>query len=298
MRSPVSFFSRTAVVAALSATAVLAGPPASPTPTPAADKSGYHLFNPTPGALMREMSTDRPDKTESPYTVDAGHVQVEMDLAAFTYDRHNSERTDTRVESWSFGAVNLKFGLLNSVDFQVVIEPWSTTRTVERPAGGRTRADGFGDITLRTKINLWGNDGGPTALGLMPFVKLPTNEDEIGNDAVEGGLIIPLAIDLGGGWGMGIMTEVDFIEDGDGDGHHAEWINSVTFSRDITEKLGGYVEFFSVVSREPHAPWVGTLDVGLTYAVTDNVQLDTGVNFGLTRAADDISPFLGLSVRF
>ena len=26
------------------------------------DKSGYHLFNPTPREYMREMSTDRPDK--------------------------------------------------------------------------------------------------------------------------------------------------------------------------------------------------------------------------------------------
>ncbi len=45
------------------------------------DKSRYHLFNPTPVGRMREMSTDRPDKTESPYTVDAGHFQWEMDLA-------------------------------------------------------------------------------------------------------------------------------------------------------------------------------------------------------------------------
>jgi hypothetical protein len=42
-----------------------------------ADKSGYHLFRPTPRELMRELSTDRPDQTESAYTVDAGHVQLE-----------------------------------------------------------------------------------------------------------------------------------------------------------------------------------------------------------------------------
>lgn len=36
------------------------------------DKRNYTLFNPTPTAQMREMSTDHPDKTESPYTVDAG----------------------------------------------------------------------------------------------------------------------------------------------------------------------------------------------------------------------------------
>jgi hypothetical protein len=270
----------------------LAGPPAGES-----SKSGYHLFHPVPADRMRDLSTDRPDKTESPYTVDAGHVQVEMDLAAFTYDRHNSDRTDTRVESWSFGTVNLKFGLLNNVDFQVVIEPWSVSRTVERP-GGRTRADGFGDVTLRTKVNLWGNDGGSTAFALMPFVKIPANQDDLGNHAVEGGLIVPLAVELPGGWGMGLMTEVDFNEDADGRGHHAEWINSITFSHDIVGSLGGYVEFFSAVTSERHAPWVATLDLGLTYAVTENVQLDAGVNLGLTRSADDVAPFVGLSVRF
>jgi len=32
------------------------------------DKSGYNLFRPTPDALLREMATDRPDKTESAFT--------------------------------------------------------------------------------------------------------------------------------------------------------------------------------------------------------------------------------------
>ena len=41
-------------------------------PAPA-DKRHYHLFNPTPRELLREMSTDRPDVTESAFTVDAGH---------------------------------------------------------------------------------------------------------------------------------------------------------------------------------------------------------------------------------
>lgn len=40
------------------------------------DKSGYSLFKPTPRQFMRELTTDRPDQTESPYTVDAGHFQV------------------------------------------------------------------------------------------------------------------------------------------------------------------------------------------------------------------------------
>ncbi len=38
----------------------------------ARDKGSYNLFKPTPREFMRGMSTDRPDQTESPYTVDAG----------------------------------------------------------------------------------------------------------------------------------------------------------------------------------------------------------------------------------
>ncbi|MEO8821382.1 MAG: hypothetical protein ABI267_05890 [Ginsengibacter sp.] len=42
-------------------------------------KSGYTIFNPTPKKLMRDFETDRPDVTESAYTVDAGHFQLETD---------------------------------------------------------------------------------------------------------------------------------------------------------------------------------------------------------------------------
>jgi len=56
------------------------------------DKSQFHLFHPTPDALMREMATDRPDKTESAYTVDAGHFQVEMDLLSYTTTGQSTRR--------------------------------------------------------------------------------------------------------------------------------------------------------------------------------------------------------------
>src|SRR5687767_2381830 len=56
------------------------------------DKSGYHLFDPTPRALMREMSTDRPDTTESPRTVDAGHFQLEMSFVDFTREDEDGVR--------------------------------------------------------------------------------------------------------------------------------------------------------------------------------------------------------------
>ena len=260
------------------------------------DKSQYTLWNPTPRELMREMSTDRPDKTESPYTVDAGHFQIEADVLSYTEDRRND--SNERVEGWSFFNANLKVGLCNNADLQLVVPTYASVRTKDRVAGKTERNSGFGDLVARLKINFWGNDGGDTAFAAMPFLKFPTAQDELGNDAFEGGIIFPVAVALPHEWGMGPMTQFDFAEDGDGSGSHPEFINTITFGHDIVGNLAGYVEFFSLVSTDRDADWIGTFDMGLTYALSEDLQLDGGVNIGVTRSADDVNPFVGVSWRF
>ena len=208
------------------------------------DKSRYNLFRPTPDALLREMATDRPDKTESAYSVDAGHFQVEMDLLSYTYDRSDTET----LEAWAIAPINLKVGVLNNVDLQIIAESYNIQRTKDRSTNSSTRLSGFGDLLLRCKTNLWGNDGGPTALSVMPFMKLPTNQNGLGNRAVEGGVIFPFAMDLPADWGFGAQAEVDYIQNSGNSDYHGEFINTVTVSHDIIGKLGGYVELFSNVS--------------------------------------------------
>jgi hypothetical protein len=261
---------------------------------PSKDKKGYNLFHPTPPDLMRELSTDRPDKTESPYTVDAGHFQWEMDFTVFTLEREDGARSHT----WNIAPANLKAGLTNNADLQLFFDSYIHERVEDQATGLAETADGVGNLTTRLKINLWGNDGGTTAFAVMPFVTVPTNSQELASDAIEGGVIFPIAIELPGGWGMGAQTEVDFRRNGSERGYRPEFINSVTFSHDIAGKLGGYLEFFSNVSTERGSPWVGTVDFGLTYALAKNIQLDGGCNIGVTRSADDLQLFTGITLRF
>lgn len=258
-----------------------------------ADKSQYTLFNPTPTSAMREMSTDRPDKTESPYTVDAGHIQIETDLVAYTRDRADGATTET-LDVLPF---NFKIGLTNDSDIQFVYGSYSHVR-VDGPGAAKNSESGAGDLVIRYKRNIWGNDGGKTAFGLMPFIKIPTSTFKDANDDVEGGLIVPLGIDLGHGMGLGMMTEVDVLRSEiDGD-YQPTFINSVTMGFDLTDKLGLYTEVYAERSAETGAHTIVTLDAGITYAVTDNLQLDTGVNVGVTDAADDINVFAGISRRY
>ena len=72
---------------------------------------------------MRPLSADRPDTTESPRTVDAGHIQIESSFFEFTRDQRNSaSQTDV---SHSFLATNVKLGLFNHVDVQLLVEPYA-----------------------------------------------------------------------------------------------------------------------------------------------------------------------------
>jgi hypothetical protein len=249
------------------------------------------FFTRTPAVQMREMSTDRPDQTESPYSVDAGHFQLEMDILTYTRDAQDGVTTSI----WNLAPVNLKLGLGHNTDLQVILEGWS--REEEKTALGRVQRSGLGDLTLRWKQNLWGNDSGATALAVMPFVTLPLRASELGRERPEAGVAVPFGWNLPHGLYLGLMTEWDWLTSGDGGGHTNVWFNTATLGFDITERLGGYVEV-TAAWFDDGTPWAGTVDGGITFALTENVQLDVGCNFGVTESAPDVQPFLGLTYRY
>jgi hypothetical protein len=79
----------------------------------AQDKSQFTLFNPTPDHLLREMTTDRPDLTETPFTVDAGHVQIESTLFGFSRSRRDSLGAIT--DTYELAVTNVRIGLTHNL---------------------------------------------------------------------------------------------------------------------------------------------------------------------------------------
>jgi len=249
------------------------------------------LFNPTPRADMRALSTDRPDRTESPFTVPAGHFQLEFDVVNLERDADGGAKT----EHLAVAAANLKVGVLHNVDLQFVVAPYVRQRA--ETGGQRVSVSaGSGDVTMRMKVNLWGNDGGSTAFGLIPWITLSSVDDD--GRRVSGGLILPLSFDAGGGWNVGSMLSVGREPRDAGEGSRTFIETSATVGRVIAGPLSGYVEFWNVRAREPGARWQATADAGITWAIGGNLQLDAGVNHGLTGATPDLNVFTGFTVRF
>lgn len=228
-------------------------PPGTGPAGSAGDKRGYTLLNPVPGGLLRELTTDRPDVTESPVTVDAGHFQLELSFVEYGRDRNRGVKTD----DLSVLPFNLEVGLLNHVDLQLVFSPYNHVRTETSTRAGAAstveRRDGVGNFQTRLKINFWGNDGpspvfGETSFGFMPFLQFPTAANGIGSGHVEGGLIFPFGITLPAKFDLGVMAEFDFVRDEANRGYGTDFVHSATLGHKLVGALTGYVEYVGVTS--------------------------------------------------
>ncbi len=268
------------------------------TATPAPDKSQYNLFDPTPIDLRRPYNTDRPSKTDSAYTIDAGVFQIETDVVNWTLDENNVARKDIRVRTWIIGQTNFKVGLTNWMDLQIFPQIYVDRRTSGEDFGKPLEQSGFGDTTVRLKINLIGNDGGDTVVAFLASLKIPSNMNHLGNSLYEPAVEIPACRLLPGGFTLFGMTRIDILDEPHSSDRRVQWSNPIGVSRAIIGNVSGYLEFYDAVSSGRHHPWVGTADAGLIYQVTPNFSVDVNSFFGLTRSADDYNVFIGFGRRF
>jgi hypothetical protein len=262
------------------------------------DKSMYSLLNPTPDDAMRAFEPERPNKILNPFTVDAGHFQIESDF--FNYTHTNFGGAGTQV--FETADPTIKLGLTNSIDFELVLNGYLNSATHSNQTGSLVaNGHGFGDTIIKTKINLVGDDGGAFAMALVPFVKIPSAAPGLGNGVVEGGVALPMQINLPDGFALALQIEYDALKNANDSQRYANLVNIANLSHAvsfISNDLTAFIEFFSAVGTDPFTPAVYTLDLGLAYLILPNVQLDAGANFGLTKASPDLNLYSGVTARF
>ena len=285
------------ILTAFAANRACAGGADAPSDSP--NKSTYTLLNPTPEDSLRDFNPDRPSRFTGPFTVDPGHLQLEMDLANYTFDRHNPEHARVDVDQWNAAPFDLRIGLADRTEIDFLYGGYLNLRTRDHAARTDTVQSGFGDLTLLFKYNLFGNDGGAFSFGILPYLKVPTNTANLGNKRVEGGVELPLSINLPANLQLGIQTEFDAVRN-DADTRFEPAFTNIAYLgyTFLNKKLTIYGEWYSRVTVGPDSTVDGEVDTGLLYYVGKNAEVDFGCNFGVTRAAPDFEPFAGFSVRF
>lgn len=247
-------------------------------------------------APEREFCADRPGLGTPSCTLDAGRVALEVGLFGGSFDDADGFETD----AYSAAELLLRFGLNDTLEAQVGFAPYAEVNVRDRASGARDSVSGAGDLAFVLRRNLVNPDGSGFSAAVHGFVSAPTGSDGIGADSWGGGVILPVSVDLGGGWSLGLAPEVDWVGDADGDGHHAAYAMVAGISRGFGD-FGLGAELFAGVDDDPD----GSTDVQSaefsgtwTPPTLDDVQFDAGLNVGLNDEAADIGVYAGVAKRF
>jgi Putative MetA-pathway of phenol degradation len=223
--------------------------------------------------------------TEVPSTVPIGTWQVEADVAAVSWDSRTLE-SGVAHRHWTFGSTLLTTGVGQKADVQIGYVTF--VDDVYSSALERTRYRGRGDIYIRSKWNFWGTEAETSALAVLPYIKIPTNTGGVGNDRVEGGLVVPFGMPLGTDTSLNAMVSADYLDDGNG-GTDVLWSASWVVTRSVSTRWATYAEAGATVDLSNSGDWAGTVGVGLTFAATEKFSLDLAGYAGITRSAPDWS---------
>ncbi len=261
--------------------------------TPAPDESGFTLFDPAPDSELRAFATDRPTKSNVPTTVDAGRFQYETDLVNYTHVNGSSgSRLYTAFDP------TVKVGVTNSIDLEVQFGGYQWLQVAHPIKSGPVQpAQGVGDLTVRAKVNLFGNEGG-AALALIPYVKIPTAAQAIGDGHTDGGVIMPISVPLPLSLTLLVVPEVDVLTNAADSGHHFSFTQVVNVSHSIGKSITVYGELYLEQGSDARRPPVYTYDTAAAYALTSTLQFDIGLNVGLNRNAANLQSYTWFSQRF
>ncbi len=229
--------------------------------------------------------------TETPVTVQPGHFLLEMDALSFKVDR------EPGLKYTAFGAAStfLTTGLTSRLDLQLGAEFYLSQKF--DAAGLIDRQSGVGDVYIRAKYRFYESNDTYTAVAVMPFVKIPTNSGGVGNDSVEGGVIVPFQTELVGGFTLGAMAELDFIRNDANNGYDTYWSGSASLTRQFFKRVGLYGEAVAAKSSGG-APWEGTLGAGATLTVSKYAWWDFAIYRGISEGAADWTHVLRFNYGF
>jgi hypothetical protein len=242
-----------------------------------------------PAAAERPLDAAATDQTESPFTVGPGRFLIETAAVAYTRDRSGG-RTE---ETWSVLETTLRAGLLEGLDGEIFLQPYK--RVDDR--------DGVGNLTLRAKLNAWGDAPEPweTSFGVLPFLEIPTGGD-VGRRRVEGGVALPAAWRIGPAASLHGMLQVAAVRDAAGNDYDAQLQHTAELVvTPFGPPLGGlspYLEYAGTAAVEGSADYVAQLATGLTLQLGADTAVDVGVILGLNEAAPTARTALNLTLRF
>lgn len=223
-----------------------------------------------------EITTDRPDVTESSIVVPKGSLQIENG-ATWTVD-HGSETFDLS-ESL------IRLGVSTRTEFRLVVPNY---------IGGITGpvATGFGDVALGLKQQIGSLPGG-VGLAVIVALSLPTGASRVSSHGYDPFIKFPWSKDLRSGWSIGGMQSLFWNTDGKR--RNADWQPTFYVEKEIAKPWDAFVEYAGDFTQRGGPREMAHF--GTAYRLTPNQQVDFHFGFGVSSAAPRRFFAVGYSFR-
>lgn len=234
-------------------------------------------------AQVEKIDTDRPDQTESPFTIPKKWVQLEMGF--------NKQQNDRQSNEYYLPTLLSKYGLTKKIELRLITTLISTP--VAGSTGGSKYLTGLEPVEIGGKIALLEEHKLLPKTSLLFHVAIPT----LASKAYRAHHLAPnfrfsmqhsLTQTVGLGYNLGAEW--------DGFTNKPTWIYTLAPGFNLGEKWYAYAELFGFIARQENAQH--SFDGGFAYYPNPNFKIDLSGGFGISESAPDWYVALGASIRF
>lgn len=238
-----------------------------------------HLGSSVASAQSSELVTDRPDQTESATVVLRGVVQVETGyLFARDGDVDRYEVPGTLFRVGLGGRTELRIGHAGVI--------------------GEEKRHGAGDSDLGVKVNfIERSDGWQPELAILGGLSVPTGDDGFSSGGVDPSFLISAAYTLSPRLSVGSNIGAAWESSSEETDRDVAIVYSLVVGGGLMDGLGVFLELFGDRQIVGANATSASVNGGLTFLLTDLVQLDVYVGRSLWGLTDDVFVGTGLSFR-
>lgn len=239
------------------------------------------------------LITDRPDQTESPNAVAKGIIQIESGVL---FER-SELRTGLSQQRNVYPTNLFRIGLIDRLELRVVNEV-VTYKTINTALGEEVfKLSGTENLQIGLKYQITKDDA-KVVVGAMAHAIIPTGSEGISNERYGIFSRINLSYDLSDNKNISANLgynnfDLDFNDEGLVRHVDGNFTYTLVYGVGLSDRVGLYLESFG--DFVDFDAWENNMDAGMTYLISDNIQLDYSYGWGLNRVMNYHS--VGISVR-
>ena len=232
------------------------------------------------------ISTDRPDQTEASNLVPKKFLQIETGVFYETLEVNSFKNEVT-----TFNTTLLRYGLLDNLELRLGFD----FTEISSEFNGRilnNKLSGFSPLLVGVKIGVSEEKGMLPEIAFIGHINIPSfASTDFKTKSTSTDFRVSLSHTLSEKSSLGYNIGMAW----DGDITTAYYIYTLSYGYSISDKIGTYFELYGDMPED--SSFNHLWDAGLTYLLSDNVQLDISGGTGITKNIQELLVSAGISIR-